>query len=100
MSTAEMLHDLGYIVVEAASGEEAMRLVDKGDHFDLLVTDHLMPGMNGTNLALAFRSIRPDVPVLLISGYAETDGIDPNISRLAKPFRKDELAMSIARLAN
>ena len=47
MSTSEMLSDLGYDVVEADSGEDAMRIVGEGQHFDLLVTDHLMPGMSG-----------------------------------------------------
>ena len=99
MSTADMLHDLGYTVVEAASGEEAMRLVSQGERFDLLVTDHLMPGVNGTDLALAVRSARPGVAVLLVSGYAENDGIDPGLPRLTKPFRKDELAASLAQLS-
>ena len=98
MSTADMLHDLGYEVIEAASGEDALRLVENGTAFDLLVTDHLMPGMNGTDLALAARALRPGVPVLLVSGYAESDGLDPSLSRLTKPFRKDELAAGIARL--
>ncbi|BAU88779.1 PAS/PAC sensor hybrid histidine kinase [Methylorubrum populi] len=100
MSTADMLGELGYAVIEAASGEEAMRLVDGGRRFDLLVTDHLMPGITGTDLARAVRSDRPGVPVLLVSGYAESDGVEPDLPRLTKPFRKDELAASLARLAN
>ncbi len=98
MSTADMLADLGYAVIEVASGEAAMRLVHGGKHFDLLVTDHLMPGMNGTELALAVRAIRPNVPVLLVSGYAESEGVNPSLPRLTKPFRKDELASSIAQI--
>lgn len=96
MSTADMLADLGYVVVEARSAEDAMRLIERGDPFDLVVTDHLMPGMSGTDLAQAIRSARPGLPVLLISGYAEREGIDPGLPRLGKPFRKDELAESIA----
>jgi signal transduction histidine kinase/CheY-like chemotaxis protein len=98
MSTADMLSDLGYEVVEAASGEEAMRFLNAGMRFDLLVTDHLMPGMNGTDLALAVRSAKPGVPVLLVSGYAEIDGVNPSLPRLTKPFRKDELAASLAQI--
>ena len=98
MSTADMLADLGYAVVEAASGEEAMRLIDKGEWFDLLVTDHLMPGMTGTDLARAVKSVRADLPVLLVSGYAENEGIAPDLPRLTKPFRKDELASVLAQL--
>uniref|UniRef100_UPI001D0DF353 response regulator n=1 Tax=Klebsiella pneumoniae TaxID=573 RepID=UPI001D0DF353 len=50
-STADMLADLGYTVVEAASGEQAMQLLDSGLKFDVLVTDHLMPGVSGTDHA-------------------------------------------------
>jgi len=99
MSTADMLSELGYAVIEAASGEEAMRLVDRGERFDLLVTDHLMPGITGTDLARAVRSNRPGVPVLLVSGYAESDGVAADLPRLTKPFRKDELASSLSQLA-
>ena len=95
MSTAEMLIDLGFAVVEAASGEDAIRLIGQGIHFDLMVTDHLMPGMSGTALADRVRISRPGVPVLIVSGYAESQGIDPALPRLAKPFRKDELAASL-----
>jgi CheY-like chemotaxis protein len=98
MSTADMLSDLGYSVVEAASGEEALRLVSRGEHFDVLVTDHLMPGMTGTDLADNVRAAKPGVPVLLVSGYADHEGIDPGLARLTKPFRADELAARLAEL--
>jgi CheY-like chemotaxis protein len=98
MSTADMLAELGYSVIEAASAKEALRLIDEGMRFDLLVTDHLMPGMSGTDLARVVRSSRYDLPVLLVSGYAENEGIAPDLPRLTKPFRKDELAASLAQL--
>jgi signal transduction histidine kinase len=98
MSTADMLMDLGYSVIEAASGEEAVKLIDTGQHFDLLVTDHLMPGMTGTDLAHAVRVKHPNIPVLLVSGYAEHDGIEPGLPRLIKPFRSDQLAGSLVEL--
>ena len=100
MSTADMLGELGYAVIEAASGEEAMHLIDGGRPFDLLVTDHLMPGITGTDLARAVRGLRPDVPVLLVSGYAESEGVAADLPRLTKPFRKDELASSLSQLAS
>ncbi|RYY63735.1 MAG: response regulator, partial [Comamonadaceae bacterium] len=95
MSTAAMLGELGYAVVEAASAEEALRLVTRGDGIDLLVTDHLMPGMSGVELIRAVRGARPAMPVLLVSGYAEVEGVAADIPRLAKPFRQDELASSL-----
>ena len=54
----------------------------------LVVTDHLMPGMSGTELAYALRERRPEVAVLILSGYADVDGVAPHLPRLTKPFRK------------
>ena len=99
-STADMLSDLGYIVIEAVSGEDALKLVNAGEPIDLLVTDHLMPGISGTDLARELRTVRPKLPVLLVSGYADREGVDPDLPRLAKPFRKSELATSIAQLTS
>jgi len=98
LSTAEMLSDLGYDVVQAASAEDALRLIRNGAQVRLVVTDHLMPGMTGTDLAYAIREQRPDVAVLILSGYADVEGVAPNLPRLTKPFRKDELASSLAGL--
>jgi CheY-like chemotaxis protein len=97
-STSYMLAELGYRVIEAASGEEAMQLMNSVESFDLLITDHLMPGITGTDLARAVRTSRPGTAVLLVSGYAELDGLDPSLPRLTKPFRKSELAASLALL--
>ena len=98
MSTADMLVDLGYEVIEAQSAEEALRLIHGGTAPDLLVTDHLMPGMSGADLAREARALRPGLPILLVSGYAEVDGIAPDLPRLTKPFRNAELAESLSTL--
>jgi CheY-like chemotaxis protein len=98
MSTADMLMDLGYEVVEAPSAEEALRLVGEGLRPDLVVTDHLMPGMSGVDLARDLRSRQPDLPMLIVSGYAEVEGLAPGFPRLTKPFRSAELAASLAAL--
>jgi len=97
-STAEMLGDLGYRVIEAESGEEALRRLDEEVSVDILITDHLMPGMTGEQLVTAARHRRPDLPVLLISGYADAEGISPDLERLTKPFRQAELAALVAGL--
>jgi CheY-like chemotaxis protein len=97
-STAEMLKDFGYSVVEAASAEEALSLHASGFKPKLLVTDHLMPGMNGTDLIARMRQAQPSLIALLISGYAEVDGIDPNVPRLTKPFRHADLGTILATL--
>ncbi|HZH05074.1 MAG TPA: response regulator, partial [Lautropia sp.] len=85
-------------VIEAGTGEDALRLLNSNVSPDLLVTDHLMPGMNGVELARAVRTVKPDLPVLLVSGYAEVEGIAPELARLTKPFRNAELAASITAL--
>ncbi len=97
-STAHMLADLGWEVREAGSAGEALRLVDEGLRPDLLMTDHLMPGMSGSELAQVLRTLRPELPVLVVSGYAEGDGIAPGLPRLMKPFRGGGLAASLAAL--
>ena len=95
-STAEMLRELGYEVAEAKSAEEALSLMSDGLRPDLLVTDHLMTGMDGTDLARMVRSEQPGVQILIVSGYAESEGIAPDLPRLTKPFRRDELQSSLA----
>jgi signal transduction histidine kinase len=97
-STADMLTDLGYRVVEAQTAEEALRKIDEELHVDVLITDHLMPGMTGADLARAVGRKRPDLPVLLISGYAETEGVGLELTRLTKPFRQGELAAVVVEL--
>ena len=99
LSTADMLVDLGYVVVETASAEEAVRVLARGDAFDAVITDHLMPGMTGTDLARHIQAVRPQLPVLLVSGYAEAEGVDIDLPRLTKPFRKDDLASALAGMA-
>jgi CheY-like chemotaxis protein len=98
VSTADMLEDLGYLVVEASSAEEALRLIDESRPFDVLVTDHLMPGLSGTELAHELRHRRPDVPVLVVSGYAEVESVAPELPRLIKPFRQTDLAAKLREL--
>jgi CheY-like chemotaxis protein len=98
MSTADMLGDLGYDVVDFANAHEALKAIDDGLEADIMVSDHLMPGMTGTDLIREVRARRPGMPALLVSGYAEADGIAPDLPRLTKPFRQADLAASIAAL--
>jgi len=98
-STAELLKELGYEVIEAASAEACLQVINSGASFDILVTDHLMPGMTGVHLAQAVREIKPGAPVLIISGYAEAEGVPPDLPRLTKPFRRADLALSLSAAA-
>ena len=95
-ATADMLATLGFEVATAVDATEALDLL--GDDIDLLVTDHLMPGMTGADLAREARRRRPDLRVLLISGYAALDQVPPDLPRLAKPFRVAELARALETL--
>jgi len=98
--TAEMLMELGYSVVQASSGVEALGLLRRGEiEIDLLVSDYLMPGISGADLVQEARRLRPALPTLLITGYTNLiQGHGAELPRLAKPFRQAELASRIAEL--
>lgn len=91
-----MLGDLGYHVVEAESAEAALALVEDGLVPDLLVSDHLRPGLGGTELARLLKGRAPEMRVLIVSGYSELDDIAHDLRRLTKPFRQEELASALA----
>ena len=97
-STADMLSDMGYRVIEAVSAEQALKRLADEPGIHLVVTDHLMPGMTGTDLAREVQERRPGLPVLVISGYADVDGIAPHLPRLTKPFRQADLAAALAAM--
>lgn len=99
MSTVDMLEDLGHSVVEANSGRQALGVLESGDAFDLMITDFSMPGMNGAELARQALAMRPDLRILIATGYAELPaGTELNIPRLGKPYSQVQLATEIARI--
>lgn len=90
-STVEMLKDMGHRVRAASSAREALEYLDQ-QRFDLMITDHAMPHMTGAQLAASVRERRPDMPVILVSGYAESVlGQTLDIPRLGKPFSQAQL---------
>ena len=96
MGTAAMLEDLGHTVKEANSGEEALKLLAHGIKIDLVVTDQAMPRMTGVQLAEAIRAERPDLPIILATGYAELPaGLGSTLPRLSKPFTQEQLANAL-----
>ncbi|OAN63582.1 hybrid sensor histidine kinase/response regulator [Sphingomonas sp. TDK1] len=97
-TAAEMLQALGYQVQTADSAEAALRMLDKGFVPDLLLTDHLMPGMTGTELAREVRARLGDVPTLIVSGYADVEGLGRDYAHLPKPFRQADLARALTLL--
>ena len=82
-----------------SEGRQVSRAERDRAGIDLLVTDHLMPGMTGTELARLVRSRQPATRTLVISGYADVDGVAPDLPRLTKPFRKDDLSAKLNELA-
>ncbi|MCC8974388.1 ATP-binding protein [Bradyrhizobium brasilense] len=92
MSTMEMLEDLGHRVIGVNSGPQALEILRSDQEIDLMMTDHVMPGMTGIELAAAARKVRPQLLVLLATGYAELpDGTQVDLPRLAKPYHQDQL---------
>lgn len=101
MNTVLMLEDLGHIPVEATSGEDALRILKSDPEIGLVITDHAMPRMSGSQLAAKIHEQQPDMRIVLATGYAELpEGSDRSLPRLAKPFSQDELASIIAQVAN
>jgi CheY-like chemotaxis protein len=99
MSTADMLKDLGYAVIEADSGKRALEIIAGGQAIDLMMTDQAMPGMTGIQLAELVRSERPELPVLLATGYTDLPASKvANLPRLSKPYQQAQLQAEIEKL--
>jgi signal transduction histidine kinase/DNA-binding response OmpR family regulator len=97
--TSEMLRELGHSVTEANGAAEALARLADGARFDILVTDFMMPHMNGAELAQIVRARRPELPILLITGYAGAEN-ELGLPRLGKPFRQGELSARVQALAD
>jgi signal transduction histidine kinase/CheY-like chemotaxis protein len=98
-TTGELLRARGYTVIEADGATEALNVLREQSDVAVLVTDIVMPGVNGLLLAEMARDLRPGLAIVFMSGYADLAGITGGaaIGRLVgKPFRPDELAEQIA----
>ena len=98
------LRKLGYHVLEADDAATALAVIEAGDRqIDLLLTDVVMPGMNGRELANRARALLPNVQVLFMTGYSQTGieqqgRIDPDIELIEKPFRSEDLIARVRRM--
>jgi two-component system cell cycle sensor histidine kinase/response regulator CckA len=92
----------GYKVLTANNGEEALEIVDRGDEIALLISDVVMPLMDGPTMVREARKSRPELPILFMSGYAEEQlrkSIDiDNVAFLPKPFSVQELAEAVRKV--
>ena len=95
--TAQVLEDAGYAVRAASRADEAETILSTGEPFDLLITDIVMPGRNGVELARALNRSRPDVKVLFTTGY--TRHIAPDLLAdseiLDKPYQRAALLHAV-----
>jgi signal transduction histidine kinase/CheY-like chemotaxis protein len=93
--TTRMLSSQGYTVLPAASGADALKLARKTDRIDVLLTDVIMPGMTGSELAATLTRERPGLPIVYMSGYSNqilSGGVlDAETLYLPKPFKPQEL---------
>ena len=97
---SDALKDLGYAILVASDARDAIPLLQSEQRIDLLVSDVILPHINGRKLAQIARASRPNLRVLFVSGYAENasergDFLDPGMEMLTKPFALDALGAKV-----
>lgn len=99
MLMVEVLEDLGYKVIEAADATSALAILnDPATPLDLLMTDVGLPDMSGQDLAGKAREIRPLLPVLFASGYADSLSVPEGMHSIGKPFSIDQLRDKVVQM--
>ena len=92
MLIVDVLEELEFAVLEADGSEEALEILKVADnHIDLMMTDVGLPGMDGRELANEARKLRPALPILFASGYAESIEVPKDMHVIGKPFSIDQL---------
>ncbi|GFO53477.1 histidine kinase [Geomonas sp. Red276] len=102
-ATTRMLEDLGYLVLQANTPGDALKLCQEGIGFDLVLTDVVMPGINGREMAERIRQMRPEVKVLFMSGYtsdlvAQRGIIEEGMHFISKPLDLQKLSEILREL--
>jgi len=103
MLVVDVLKELGYRVIEAIDGSEALPVIEGKSRIDLLISDVGLPGLNGRQLAEIAMTARPSLKVLFITGYAATaasraDFLAPGMEMITKPFAIDDLAQKVREI--
>jgi CheY-like chemotaxis protein len=92
MLIVDVLEELEFKVLEADGSEQALEILKKRDqHIDLMMTDVGLPGMDGRELADKARALRPALPIMFASGYAENIDVPDGMHLIGKPFSIDQL---------
>jgi len=98
-ATSALLDDMGYKVLEASGGRRALEIVARTP-IDLILTDQVMPEITGLQLANAVHAIRPDLPIVLASGFSDIGAPVPShIYRMNKPYSRKQLEAALNSLA-
>ena len=91
----ECLTTMGYETVLAASGNEALRIIESDPTIDLMLTDVMMPGISGITLAKRVMQMRPAIRILLTSAYMDDNVPPEDLPLLRKPFRFEDLENAV-----
>ena len=97
-----ILAEAGHAVDAVSNGASALAAL-AAEPFDLLISDYAMPAMNGAELIAKARTIRPDLPFLIVSGFADSEALERaclDTQRLRKPFTGEQLLAAVARSLN
>jgi CheY-like chemotaxis protein len=101
MLIVDVLEELEFKVLEADGSEQALEVLgDASRHIDLMMTDVGLPGMDGRELATEARKLRPALPILFASGYAETIDVPADMHVIGKPFSIDQLRDKVKAVLN
>jgi PAS domain S-box-containing protein len=98
----DSVRELGYDVLEAADADEALKLLQASERIDLLLTDVVLPGQNGRQLAERATELRPDLKIMFMTGYSRNaivhqGRLDPGVNLIQKPVVQSELASRLRR---
>lgn len=102
INTVAMLEDLGHTVIAATSAREGLEAMRRQPDIDLVITDEVMPKMSGSQMAARMLEARPDLPIGVLTGYADLadrgSRLSLSLPRLGKPFTQDALATFVDQL--
>jgi PAS domain S-box-containing protein len=101
-TTAAMLDDLGHEAVAVADGAEAIAALKRGEAIDVLITDYAMPLVSGAEVIRQARELRPELPALIITGYADAGSIarrPADVNLLSKPFGPEQMRLALEEAA-